>query len=100
MAAVMSNRLSERLNVPAPAFFLVCAAIASDLWTRLGGRRASDGEEVVTVVLAIVPFDGRVQLGLDNFITEVGGALWLGAVGAVVTAGAMAVLAHEIAGFG
>ncbi len=100
MAAVMSNRLSERLNVPAPAFFLVCAAIASDLWTRLGGTPASAVEDVVTVALVIVLFDGGMQIGLDNFITEIGATLWLGVVGTVVTAGAMAVLAHEIAGFG
>jgi cell volume regulation protein A len=100
MAAVMSNRLSERLNVPAPAFFLVCAAIASDLWARLGGTPASAVEDVVTVALVIVLFDGGMQIGLDNFITEIGATLWLGVVGTVVTAGAMAVLAHEIAGFG
>ena len=100
MAAVMSNRLSERLNVPAPAFFLVCAAIASGLWTRLGGTPASDVEDVVTVALVIVLFDGGMQIGLDNFITEIGATLWLGVVGTVVTAGAMAVLAHEVAGFG
>jgi len=84
MAAVMSNRLSERLNVPAPAFFLVCAAIASDLWTRLGGTPASDVEDVVTVALVIVLFDGGMQIGLDNFITEIGATLWLGVVGTVL----------------
>ncbi|HEY1625936.1 MAG TPA: cation:proton antiporter [Streptosporangiaceae bacterium] len=100
MAAVMSNRLSERLNVPAPAFFLVCAAIASELWTRLGGTKASAVEDVVTVALVIILFDGGMQIGLNNFITQIGATLWLGVVGTVVTAGAMAVLAHEIAGFG
>ncbi len=55
---------------------------------------------MVTVALVIVLFDGGMQIGLDNFITEIGATLWLGVVGTVVTAGAMAVLAHEIAGFG
>ena len=31
-AAVLSNRLSARLRVPAPAFFLVAAVIAAQLW--------------------------------------------------------------------
>jgi potassium/hydrogen antiporter len=100
MAAVTSNRLSERLNVPAPAFFLVCAAVASDVWVRLGGTPARSVEDVVTVALVVVLFDGGMQIGLDNFITDIGATLWLGVVGTVVTAGAMAVLAHEIAGFG
>jgi potassium/hydrogen antiporter len=100
MAAVTSNRLSGRLNVPAPAFFLVCAAIASDLWVRLGGTPARSVEDVVTVALVVVLFDGGMQMGLDSFKTEIGATLWLGVTGTVVTAGAMAVLAHEIAGFG
>lgn len=31
MVAVLSNRISERIRVPAPAFFLVAAAVVSDL---------------------------------------------------------------------
>ena len=35
IAAVLSNRLSARLRVPAPAFFLICASVAAQLWPRL-----------------------------------------------------------------
>ena len=41
--AVLSNRFSERLRVPAPAIFLLCAAVASDSgpgWARWGSRRS------------------------------------------------------------
>ena len=31
LAAVLSNRISERLRVPAPFLFLVCAAAAAQL---------------------------------------------------------------------
>jgi cell volume regulation protein A len=39
MAAVVSNRVSQRLSVPAPAFFPVCAAIAAEVWGQLGHVR-------------------------------------------------------------
>ena len=46
LLAVWSNRLSERIRVPAPAIFLVAAAVASDLVPRLGdvpGRHRAAG---------------------------------------------------------
>ena len=35
LLAVLSNRVSERLPIPAPAIFLVAAAIASDAFPSL-----------------------------------------------------------------
>ena len=52
------RRLSERLRVPAPAFFLIDAAVVSDLWPRLGGLSLTTVEQVVTVALAVILFDG------------------------------------------
>jgi potassium/hydrogen antiporter len=100
MAAVMSNRLSEKLSVPAPAFFLVCAAIASDLWARLGHTPVRAVEDVVIVALVVILFEGGMHIGLSNFRTASGGTLWIGIAGTLVTAAAVAVLAHAIAGFG
>jgi len=100
MAAVMSNRLSEKLRVPAPAFFLVCAAIASDLWVRLGHTPVTAVEDVVIVALVVILFDGGMHIGLTSFRTACGATLWIGIAGTVVTAAAMAVLAHVVAGFG
>jgi cell volume regulation protein A len=51
-AAVLSNRLSERLRVPAPAFFLVFAAAASDLFPNLARVSGSTVQHVVTIALA------------------------------------------------
>ncbi|HUZ53146.1 MAG TPA: hypothetical protein VMU94_11535 [Streptosporangiaceae bacterium] len=36
IAAVLSSRASERLRIPAPAFFLIAAALASDICPWLG----------------------------------------------------------------
>ena len=41
-AALLSNRISARLRIPAPAVFLVGAAAASDLFPALGGVTAGD----------------------------------------------------------
>ena len=98
MAAVTSSRLSERFRVPAPAFFLVCAAIASDLFVRLGHAPVTAVEDVVTVALVVILFDGGMQLGRSALITTWRATLWLGIFGTVVTAAAMAVLAHVLAG--
>jgi cell volume regulation protein A len=98
IAAVMSNRLSERLSVPAPAFFLLCAAAASDLWTPLGHIPVAAVEDVVTVALVVILFDGGMHIGRSSLGTAVGATVWLGIAGTVVTGAAVAGFAHLIAG--
>ena len=100
MAAVLSNRLSERLRVPAPAVFLVCAAVASDLSPRLGRVSVHAVEQVVTVALAVILFDGGAHIGWRRFRTATAATLWLGTAGTLVTTGAVAALAHLLFGFG
>jgi cell volume regulation protein A len=98
LAAVVSNRLSERLSVPAPAFFLVSAAIAAALWPRLGHVSSGVVEAVVTVALVTILFDGGMQLGRSGISTNIAAIGWLGIPGTVLTAAAMAALAHLLAG--
>ena len=99
-AAVLSNRASERLRVPAPAFFLIFAAAASDLFPSLG--RLSDGtvQRVVTVALAFILFDGGMHIGWRKFRTAATATVWLGVAGTFVTAAAAAVTAHILFGLG
>ncbi len=98
LAAVASNRLSERLSVPAPAFFLVCAAAVSDLWKPLGHVSVAAVEDVVTVALVVILFNGGMHIGKSSLRTAVGATLWLGIAGTVITGAAMACFAHLIAG--
>ena len=58
-AAVLSNRLSERLRVPAPAFFLVFAAVASDLFPNQARLSGSTVQRVVTIALVFILFDAE-----------------------------------------
>ena len=94
MVAVLSNRFSERLRIPAPAIFLVCAAVASDIWPRLGTVHIPTVEQVVTVALAVILFDGGMHIGRRRFRAVAGATIWIGVAGTLVTAAALALLAH------
>lgn len=99
-AAVLSNRLTARLRVPAPAVFLVGAALAS---TYVPGLRDALSfhivQRIVTVALAVILFDGGMSIGWRRFRTAGGPIAWLGVVGTFVTAAAVAVLAHVVFAF-
>ncbi|WP_345672704.1 hypothetical protein [Streptomyces similanensis] len=62
-AAVLSNRISERTRIPAPAFFLVAPAVASDLVPRLEQFPIASVQDVVTVALVVLLFNGGLSLG-------------------------------------
>ncbi|MCU1657431.1 MAG: hypothetical protein JWO57_2087 [Pseudonocardiales bacterium] len=100
LAAVGSNRISERIGIPTPAIFLIAAAIASDLFPSLGSLSIKADQRIVTVALALILFDGGMHIGLTRFRSIAGGVVWLGVAGTVVTAAAMAAAAHGLFGFG
>lgn len=97
--AVLSNRVGERLRVPAPAFFLVGAAIASDLVPALNGLSITAVQRIVTVALVVILFDGGMHIGMGRFRRQARGIVWLGVVGTVLTAAALALIAHGLLGF-
>ena len=99
-AAVLSNRLSERLRVPAPAFFLVLAAAASDLFPGLARLTGPTVQRVVTVALAFILFDGGMHIGWRRFRVAAYAIGWLGVAGTFVTAGVVATSAHYLFGIG
>jgi cell volume regulation protein A len=99
-AAVLSNRLSERLRVPAPAFFLVFAAAASSLFPKLARVSGSTVQHVVTIALAFILFDGGMHIGWRRFRGAALATGWLGIAGTLVTAGITATAAHFLFGIG
>jgi len=100
IAAVLSSRASERLGIPAPAFFLIGAAAASDIWPRLGSLGFGAVEQVVTVALAVILFDGGMRMGWRRFRPVAVATVWIGVAGTLVTAAAAAVAAHFLFSFG
>jgi hypothetical protein len=86
LLAVLSNRVSERIRVPAPLIFLVAAAVASDLFPSLGQLPVVTVQRVVTVMLILLLFDGGMHIGWRRFRAAGGAVLWIGVVGTVVTA--------------
>ncbi len=98
IAAVLSNRLSARLRVPAPAFFLVCASIAAQAWPNATLLPPGTVENVVTFALAIILFDGGMRIGWRRFRTAAAAIVWVGVAGTLVTAAGASLAAHFVAG--
>jgi cell volume regulation protein A len=99
MVALLGNRVSRLIRVPAPALFLVAAALASDLWPALGGLGPDVAGRIVTVALVIILFDGGMNLGWTRLRRSIGPVLWIGVMGTLVTAAGMALVAHAVFGF-
>jgi cell volume regulation protein A len=97
--AVLSNRISERIRIPAPAIFLVAAAVASDFAPALGRVPVLTVQRVVTVMLILLLFDGGMHIGWRRFRAAVAAVLWIGVAGTAVTTLGVAVMAHLLFGF-
>ena len=96
--ALLSSRISTRLRIPAPALFLLGAAAASDLVPALYGISIAAVEQVVTVALALILFDGGMGIGVRRLRVALGPVLAVGVVGTLLTTIAMAVAAHLLFG--
>src|SRR6266542_3748678 len=99
IVAVLSNRLSAWVRVPAPAIFLVAAAVVSDVFPQLGRASVITVERVVTVALIFVLFDGGMHIGWRRFRSAAASVTWIGVAGTFATAGGVAFLASVLFGF-
>lgn len=98
--AVLGNRLSERIRIPAPVLFLVVAAVASDVWHPLYALSPIHTERIVTVALVMILFDGGMHLGWRRVSSAIGVISVVGIAGTVLTGAGLAVCAHVIFGVG
>jgi len=98
--AVLSNRLSARLRIPAPAFFLICASVAAQLWPHQALLPFTTVTRVVSVALAIILFDGGMHIGRRRFRTAATAIVWVGVAGTLVTAAGATLAAYFVAGMG
>jgi potassium/hydrogen antiporter len=98
--AVMSTTLTGRIPVPAPALFLVAAAVVSELWPRLYQEvPIRTVERIAVVALIVILFNGGMDIGWGRFRAAAGPILLLGVIGTFATAGLLAVFAHYALGF-
>jgi potassium/hydrogen antiporter len=98
IAAVFSSRLSAIIRVPAPALFLLVAVVLATLFPVLGSLPRATDENIVTIALVFILFDGGMHIGWRRFRASLGAVTWLGIAGTVVTAAALAAVAHLLFG--
>lgn len=99
IAAIAVNALGSRIRIPAPALFLVAAAVVSNGFPDLGRVSLVVDERIVTVALILILFDGGMHIGWSRFRGAAGSITWVGAVGTALTAAAVAVIARYLLGF-
>ena len=96
--ALLSNRISARLRVPAPAIFLLAAAVASAAVPALGQISIVTVQQIVTVALILILFDGGMGIGAARLREAWAPVVLVGVIGTVLTAAALGVLAHLLFG--
>ncbi len=98
LGAVLVNRLSARLRVPAPIWMLVAAAIAVQLIPGMPSPPEAVVVEVVTVALVLILFDGGRHIGWSRLRPALVPIIVVGVLGTFLTAAGGSVLLHL--GFG
>lgn len=97
LVAVQSHTLTQWVRVPAPALFLVTAALIA----RIPGVPEPSHvtvERVVTLALIVILFDGGMHIGVRRMRTAAPAVLTLGVVGTFATVAGAALLVHLLLG--
>ena len=97
--AVLATTLTERVLIPAPALFLVGAAVLSAIVPSL---RRDLGiitvERVATIALILILFNGGRDIGARRLRRSLGDISSVGLIGTFLTAAGLALGAHLITG--
>ncbi len=94
LLALLSNRLTERIKVPAPLLVLVAAAIAVKVIPALHAPPERTVERLVTLALICILFDGGLHLGWPKFRTAAAPIAIVGVLGTFLTVAAAATMVH------
>ncbi|MGH8860348.1 MAG: cation:proton antiporter [Jatrophihabitantaceae bacterium] len=94
LVAVLSNRLTERLKVPVPVLVLVAAATAVKIVPSLHAPPARTVEDILTVALVVILFDGGMHIGAGRFRAAAAPIALVGVLGTFLTAAGGAALLH------
>jgi cell volume regulation protein A len=97
--AILATPLGKLVPIPAPALFLVAAAVASDIWPALRADiSVRTVERIAVVALIVILLNGGIDIGWRSFRAAAGPIVALGVVGTFVTAAVLAVAAHVVLG--
>jgi cell volume regulation protein A len=97
LLALLSTKLTERTSIPAPAVFLLAAALASDVFPDLRDYLSIQSVERIGVVaLIVILFDGGLHIGWRRFLGSAYPIAALGIAGTFATAGLVAVFGHYV----
>jgi potassium/hydrogen antiporter len=100
LLALLATKLNERVPVPAPAVFLLLAAVASDVFPELSERLSIlEVERIAVVALIIILFNGGTLVGWRRFRVAAVPIFSLGVIGTFATAGIIAVAARFVLDF-
>lgn len=98
IAAVLANRVSERLLVPTPALVLIGAAVAVQAVPSLHRPGLNTVDDIVTVALILILFDGGMHIGWPSFRRALRPIAVVGLAGTFLTAAGAAAAGHWLLG--
>jgi potassium/hydrogen antiporter len=95
--AVLSTRVTEHIPIPAPAIFLIAAAVVSDLWPDVYDEiNIKTVERIAVAALIVILFNGGIEIGWRRVRGSLGPVLSVGLLGTFATAGLVALFAHLV----
>src|SRR5262245_11995133 len=93
-------RLADRASLPYAALLLVAAALIASVSSYVeSALSVEEVQNLATVALVVILFDGGLQIGWARFRRSLRPILALGVVGTFVTAGLVALAARYLLGF-
>ena len=96
VAALVANRVTQRIRVPAPALMLAAAAVAVQVVPDLHSPPDRLVERVVTIALVFILFQGGMDIGWPRFRAAAAPVVVVGVVGTFLTTALVAVLLHAL----
>ncbi|MEP6852563.1 MAG: cation:proton antiporter, partial [bacterium] len=94
MVAVLANRMTERVRVPAPLLMLVGAAIVAAAVPAVSPPSEETVEHLVSLALVLILFDGGMHIGWRRFRAAAAPIAVVGVVGTFATTAAAAAILH------
>ena len=99
LVALLANRVTERIKIPAPLLVLVAAAVAVKAVPDLHSPPELIVERLVTVALLCILFDGGLHMGWPKFRSAAAPIAVVGVLGTFLTVAAGAAFIHYAFGF-